>query len=66
MKVYEDLESLDKELHILNLERQIAWEEIKSVKEEYKEDLKPLRWIQSVLKFASKVGAMVLVKKIIK
>lgn len=65
-RIYEDMESLDKDLHILNLERQIAWEEIKSVKEDYKEDLKPLKWIQSALAFASKLGAMLLVRKIVK
>ena len=66
MKVYNDLESLDRDLTILNLERQIAWEEIKSLKEEYKEDLKPLKWIQSALSFAGKVGAMLIARKMIK
>lgn len=66
MKVYNDLKSLERDLKILNLERQIAWEEIKVVKEEYKEDFRPYNWIQSGLKFASKYGAMILLKKLIK
>lgn len=66
MKMYKNVESIEKELKILNLERQIAWEEIKAVKEEYKEDFKPYNWVQSGLKLASKYGLMVLLKKIIK
>lgn len=66
MKVYNDIESVERDLKILNLERQIAWEEIKAVKEEYKENLRPFSWIQSGIKLASKFGAMVLLKKIIK
>ncbi|MFS4482246.1 hypothetical protein ACKGJY_04470 [Hyunsoonleella sp. 2307UL5-6] len=63
---YKDLESIDKDLKVLNLERQIAWEEIKAVKEEYKEDFRPYNWIQTAVKVASKFGTMVLLKKIIK
>lgn len=63
---YKDLESIDKDLKVLNLERQIAWEEIKAVKEEYKEDFRPYNWIQTAVKMASKFGTMVLLKKIIK
>tara|TARA_R110002049_G_scaffold90303_4_gene226515 strand:- start:2112 stop:2312 length:201 start_codon:yes stop_codon:yes gene_type:complete len=66
MKIYNDIESVERDLKILDLERQIAWEEIKAVKEEYKEDFRPYNWIQTGLKIASKLGAMVLLKKIIK
>ncbi|MEP3837255.1 MAG: hypothetical protein ABJM36_06380 [Algibacter sp.] len=66
MKTYHDIESLERDLKILNLERQIAFEEIKSVKEAYKEDLKPYNWIQSAVKIAGKFGGMLLLKKIIK
>lgn len=66
INTYKDLESIDKDLKVLNLERQIAWEEIKGVKEEYKEDFRPYNWIQTAAKMASKFGTMVLLKKIIK
>lgn len=66
MKIYKDNDSIEKELKILNLERQIAWEEIKAVKEEYKEDFKPYNWVQSGLKIASKYGFMMMLRKIIK
>ncbi|ULC59880.1 hypothetical protein MBM09_02605 [Flaviramulus sp. BrNp1-15] len=66
MKTYNDLETIERELKILDLEREIAWEEMKSIKEEYKQDLKPLNWVQSGFKIASKFGVMLLAKKIIK
>ncbi|MGC1204493.1 MAG: hypothetical protein WA839_06365 [Flavobacteriaceae bacterium] len=66
MEIYNNIENLEKDLKVLNLERQIAWEEIKAVKEEYKEDFRPYNWIQTGLKIASKFGAMVLLKKIFK
>ena len=66
MKTYNDLETVERELKILDLQRQIAWEEMKVVKEAYKEDLKPLNWIQTGFKVASKFGVMLLVKKMFK
>lgn len=66
MILYEDNDSIDSDLKVLNLERQIAWEEIKAVKEEYKEDFRPYNWIQTGLKIASKYGLLVMLKKIIK
>ncbi len=65
-KVYNDMESVARDLKILKLERDIAWEEIKALKADYKEDLKPYNWIQTGIKLASKYGMMVLLKKIIK
>ena len=53
MKIYRNSENIERDLKILNLERQIAWEEIKAVKEEYKEDFRPYNWIQSGLKIAA-------------
>ncbi|MFD1161427.1 MULTISPECIES: hypothetical protein [Hwangdonia] len=66
MKTYQNIESVERDLKILNLERQIAFEEIKALREEYKQDLKPLNWIQSGLKIFGKLGGMILLKKIIK
>lgn len=66
MKIYKNIENVEQDLKILNLERQIAREEIIAVKEEYKEDFRPYNWIKTGLKLASKFGAMILLKKIIK
>lgn len=66
MKTYNNIKSIEKDLKILKLERDIAWEEIKAVKEQYKEDFRPLNWVQSGLKLAAKFGTMMMVKKVIK
>ncbi|XCF06295.1 DUF6327 family protein [Tamlana crocina] len=66
MKIYRDSESIERDLKILNLERQIAWEEMKNIKEEYKDSLKPLNWIQSGLKLMGKYGGFMLLKKLMK
>ena len=66
MKTYNDMESVTQDLKILKLERDIAWEEIKAVKEEYKTDLQPYNWIQSGLKLVSKLGFVMMLKKFFK
>ncbi|NJX16009.1 DUF6327 family protein [Tamlana crocina] len=66
MKIYRDSKSIERDLKILNLERQIAWEEMKNIKEEYKESLRPLNWIQSGLKLMGKYGGFMLLKKMMK
>jgi hypothetical protein len=66
MKQYKTFEEIDYDLKRLNLERQIAFEELKGFKGEVKEDLKPLHWIQTLIKYASKYGSYLLLKKIIK
>ncbi|WP_158651261.1 hypothetical protein [Pseudotamlana carrageenivorans] len=42
MKQYRDMKQVEQELKILKLQRAIAWEEIKGLKEDYKEDFKIL------------------------
>ena len=66
MKIYKNIESLERDIHSLDLERQIAFQEIKSLKEEYKDSLKPLKWVQSALSIAAKIGGMLLVRKMVK
>jgi len=65
MKTYNSFKDIDNDLKKLNLE-QIAWEELKLVKEEFKEDLQPLNWVSSALKVVGKMGGFMLLKKIIK
>jgi len=65
-KTYKNAASVESDLKILDLERKIALEEIKLLKEDYKEDLKPINWLHSGLKYASKFAGMVILKKILK
>ncbi|QFZ54307.1 hypothetical protein FEZ18_05650 [Oceanihabitans sp. IOP_32] len=63
MKKYRNTESLERDLKILHLERKIAVEEFKNLKAQYKEDLKPLNWIQSGIQIFGKLGGVLLIKK---
>lgn len=66
MKQYRTQEDIKRDLRRLQLEKQIAWEELKVVKSDFKETLQPYTWLQTGFKMASKVGAMMLIKKIIR
>ncbi|HIC31703.1 MAG: hypothetical protein JXK08_00035 [Flavobacteriaceae bacterium] len=66
MKQYRTQEDIKKDLRRLQLEKQIAWEELKIVKSDFKETLQPYTWLQTGFKMASKVGVMMLIKKIIR
>ena len=49
-----------------DLERQIALEELKGVKHDFEQKLKPINMIGGVLKFVSKYGLLMIFKKIFK
>lgn len=66
VKTYKNAESIERNLKILDLERKIALEEIKLLKEDYKEDLQPINWLYSGLKLASKFVSALIIKKILK
>ncbi|MCL8006611.1 hypothetical protein [Gelidibacter japonicus] len=66
MKTFKSFDEIDYELTKLNLERQIAWEEIKGLKNDFKEDMKPLNWVGTGLKYAGKYGVLVLLRKLIR
>ncbi|AEH01741.1 hypothetical protein [Lacinutrix sp. 5H-3-7-4] len=65
-KVYNSFEDIELDLKRLDLERQIAKEELKAVKGELKESLQPSQWMQTGIKVAGKLGSMVLLKKLFK
>ncbi|MDW5288244.1 hypothetical protein [Formosa sp. PL04] len=65
-KEFKNFEEIKLELKRLDLERQIAWEEMKGLKEDVKEDLNPLNWIQTVLNYIGKVGSLMFIKKMFK
>ncbi|MGJ5643250.1 hypothetical protein [Formosa sp. S-31] len=63
-KDFRTFEEIDYELKRLDLERQIAWEEMKGLKGDFKEDIQPLNWIQALLNVGIKYGAFALFKRL--
>lgn len=66
MKTYETFEEIDNDLKKLKLERDIAIEELKIVKYNFEEFLKPINWLTTVFRMASKYGFLLVIKKIFK
>ena len=66
MKHYKTEQHIKQDLRRLQLEKEIAWEELKTLKGDFKESLQPYQWMQTGLKLFSKFGVMMLVRKIIK
>ncbi|WP_334055765.1 DUF6327 family protein [Polaribacter sp. P097] len=66
MKSYQNFEQIEYDLKVLNLERQIAYQELKGVKQDFEETLKPMNILGGALKFLGKYGALLLVKKFFK
>lgn len=64
--MYQNFEQIDYDLHRLNLERQIALEEIKGLKQEVKEDLSPYSWMSTVLSAVKKYGILYLIRKVVR
>ena len=65
MKTYKSFDEIDYDLNRLKLERQIAWEEIKGVKNNFQEEMQPLNWVNTGMKVAGKYGILVLLRKLI-
>ncbi len=66
MKTYKDFESIERDLKILNLERKIALEEIKHLKYEYQEAIKPPHWLQTGIDIMGKLSTLLMLKKAFK
>ena len=66
MKAYQSFEEINRDLRQLSLERQIALEELKMVKYDFEESLKPLSIVKTVLSAFGKFGTLMLIKKIFK
>ncbi|AUC83863.1 hypothetical protein CW731_00535 [Polaribacter sp. ALD11] len=66
MKTYQSFEEIDLDLKQLSLERQIALEQLKIVKNDFEESLKPISILSNTFKFVSKYGALMFIKKIFK
>lgn len=61
MKQYNNLKEINHDLKRLNLERQIAWEEMKGLKEDFKESVQPYNWFGPILSSAKKYGILYLI-----
>lgn len=66
MKNYQTFESIEKDLTRLKLERSIALEEMRLLKNEFKQDLKPANWVSTAFNVAGKYGAYRLLKRFFK
>lgn len=65
-KNFNSLEDIKLELLTLDLQRKIQMEELKLTKNQFKEDLKPMNWIGTILKGVKKYGVILLLKKLIR
>ncbi|MHB0755212.1 DUF6327 family protein [Polaribacter sp. M15] len=66
MKTYTSFAEIEKDLRKLELEKEIAKEELKIVKHNFEEFLKPVNWLTSAFRTISKYGILMLIKKILK
>ncbi|MFK7813334.1 MAG: DUF6327 family protein [Maribacter sp.] len=66
MREYSNIKEIKKDLKRLHLERQIAWEELKGLRHEVKEDLSPYNWVNTLLSAAKKYGFLYLIRKILR
>lgn len=64
--MYQNFNEIEYDLQRLDLERKIALEELKGLKQEVKEDLSPYNWLSTSLSIVKKYGILYLIKKILK
>lgn len=64
--MYNNLDEIEFDLKRLDLERKIALEEIKGLKQDIKDDLSPYNWLSMVLSAVKKYGILYMVRKFLK
>jgi hypothetical protein len=64
MKRYQSFKQIDSDLKRLSLQRQIALEELKIVKNDFEESIRPISILRDAFKFLSKYGTLLFIKKI--
>ena len=64
--MYKNFDEIEYDLQKLDLERKIALEELKGLKQEVKEDLSPYNWLATSISIVKKYGMLYLIKKILK
>ncbi len=66
MKNYTSFAEIENDLKKLSLEKKIAEEELKIVKYNFEDCLKPVNWMKTVFTAISKYGILLMVKRIFK
>lgn len=64
--MYKNFDEIEFELKRLHLERQIALEELKGLKQDIKEDLSPYSWLSSIFSAVKKFGILYVMRKVVK
>lgn len=64
--MYKNFDEIEFDLKRLKLERQIALEEIKGLKQDVKDDLSPFNWISTAISAVKKYGMLYLIRKVIR
>jgi len=66
MKEYKNKGEINHALKRLSLERQIAWEEIKGLKGDFKESIQPYNWFGPIVSSAKQYGIQYLISLLFK
>lgn len=66
MKTYSSIKDINQDLKRLNLERQIAWEELKGLKHNVKDDFSSYNWMNTAISAVKKYGILYLIRKILR
>lgn len=61
---YSTFKEIEYDLKRLSLERQIVLEELKAIKYEFKEDLRPAGWLDTIVSYISRLGGVILLRKL--
>ena len=64
--MYKNFDEIEYNLKRLKLEREIALEELKGLKQDVQEDLSPYNWMSTAFSAAKKFGMLYLMRKIVK
>ncbi|SIQ01541.1 hypothetical protein [Maribacter ulvicola] len=64
--MYKNFEEVEFNLKRLKLEREIALEELKGLKQDVQEDLSPYNWVSTAFSAAKKFGMLYVMRKVIK
>ena len=64
--MYKNFDEIEFNLKRLKLERQIALEELKGLKQDVQEDLSPYNWVSTAFSAAKKFGMLYILRKVVK
>ena len=64
--MYKNFEEIEFNLKRLKLEREIALEELKGLKQDVQEDLSPYKWVSTAFSAAKKFGMLYIMRKVVK